>query len=415
MRDCFRRLTVSRERLPRDRRGPLRVAFLVTSLPVGGAETLLVNLLKRLDTGRVVGEVICMKERGPLGETLAESFPVHDQLLNGKYDVGVIMRLRQLLRDRQIDAVVTVGAGDKMFWGRLAAWVAGVPVIASALHSTGWPDGVGRVNRWLTPLTDAFIAVAAEHGQFMREFERFPANRISVIRNGIDTDRFRPRDESSNRSDLRKSLGVPAKTPLVGLVAALRPEKNHRRFIDVAAKVRRNVPEAHFVLIGDGPERPAIEARLQSQRLEKHVHLLGTRHDTDRLVAELDVFLLTSDNEANPVSILEALACGVPVVSSDVGSIAETVQPGNTGYLFSPDDEAAAARYVSQLLVDHPQRQRLGMAGRQRVLASGSLDTMVAGYQELFERLYDQGVVSPALPVAAEKVVGAFARESGRG
>ena len=144
---------------------PLRVMFLVTSMPVGGAETLLVNLVRRMDRRRFAPEVVCLKERGPLGEELAEELPVHFGLTAGKWDLRVLWRLTNLMKQRRADAVVTVGAGDKMFWGRLAAHRAGVPVIASALHSTGWPDGVGRLNRRLTPITHAFIGVAKPHGR----------------------------------------------------------------------------------------------------------------------------------------------------------------------------------------------------------------------------------------------------------
>ena len=159
-------------RLPRSARGPLRVLFVTTSMPVGGAETLLVNLVRSLDRRHIIPEICCLKEPGVLGTMLSKQMPVHFGLIDHKFDWRVLGRLHRLLNGRQIDAVVTVGAGDKMFWGRLAAWRADVPVIASALHSTGWPDGVTRMNRWLTPITDAFIAVAAEHGRFLIENER---------------------------------------------------------------------------------------------------------------------------------------------------------------------------------------------------------------------------------------------------
>ncbi len=139
---------------------PLRTLFVITSMPVGGAEVLLDNLIRRFDRQRIAPELCCLKELGPLGEELAGEFPVHANLIGGKLDIAVLWRLVRLMRRRKIDAVVTVGAGDKMFWGRLAAKLAGVPVICSALHSTGWPDGVGRLNRWLTPITDGFIGVA---------------------------------------------------------------------------------------------------------------------------------------------------------------------------------------------------------------------------------------------------------------
>ena len=142
--------------IPLADRGPLRVMFLITSMPVGGAETLLVNLIRRLDRERFAPELACLKQLGPLGEELAGEIPAHHGLLNRKYDLRILPRLTKLLARRKIDAVVTVGAGDKMFWGRLAAWRAGAPVVLSALHSTGWPDGIGRLNRLLTPITDGF-------------------------------------------------------------------------------------------------------------------------------------------------------------------------------------------------------------------------------------------------------------------
>jgi glycosyltransferase involved in cell wall biosynthesis len=119
------------------------------------------------------------------------------------------------MRQRRTDAVVTVGAGDKMFWGRLAARIAGVPVICSALHSTGWPDGVGRLNRLLTKITDAFIAVAGHHGQYLIEQERFPAAKVHVIRNGIDSQRFSP--STTAKSTLLRELALGEETQLVGI------------------------------------------------------------------------------------------------------------------------------------------------------------------------------------------------------
>jgi len=175
------------DRAPLKLARPLRVMFLVTSMPVGGAETLLAALVRQLDRRWFAPEIGCLKERGPLGEELAAELPVHHDLLAHKYDLRIWPRLVRLLRERQIDAVVTVGAGDKMFWGRLAARRVGVPVILSALHSTGWPDGVGRLNRLLTPITDGFIAVADSHGAFMIAEERFPAEKVFVIPNGVDT------------------------------------------------------------------------------------------------------------------------------------------------------------------------------------------------------------------------------------
>lgn len=372
---------------PRNNRGPLRVMFLITSMPVGGAETLLVNLIRRLDRSRFTPELGCLKELGPLGEELAAEIPVHDHLLAHKYDVLVLGRLSKLMRDRQIDAVVTVGAGDKMFWGRLAAWKSNVPVILAALHSTGWPDGVGRLNRMLTPLTDAFIAVAEEHGRFLVDFERFPKRKVAVISNGIDTDRFQ--FNSSARSDIRRELGIDAQAPVCGIVAALRPEKNHELFLAAAAKVRDQLPDARFLIVGDGETRAKLESICESHNLNHHVHFVGSRPDIPELLSTMDLFGLTSHNEANPVSILEAMSIGLPVVSTRVGSIAESVADGETGYLTDPGDADQIAAYWTELLSDPEKRNQFGQAGREEATENWSLTSMVNGYESLIERIYD--------------------------
>ncbi|QDU87440.1 GDP-mannose-dependent alpha-(1-6)-phosphatidylinositol monomannoside mannosyltransferase [Pirellulimonas nuda] len=365
----------------------MRVAFIQTTMIVGGAETLLVNLIRRLDRTRFQPELVCLKDRGPLGDLLADEVPVHANLLSGKHDLRVLPRLARLLRKRKIDAVVTVGAGDKMFWGRLAAKRAGVPVIAAALHSTGWPDVVGRLNRMLTPWTDAFIGCAPSHGRFLVEQERFPAAKVFVIPNGVDTQRFAP---PVDRAAIRAELGLHPTAPVVGILAALRPEKNHEMFLHVAALVRRQLRDARFLVIGDGPRRAELEALAQELGLADYVCFLGNRDDVPRVIGATDVMTLTSRIEASPVSILEAMAVGRPVVATRVGSVAETVTEGQTGCLVDSDDQAAMVDRVAELLCDPLRAEAYGRAGRTWVVQQRSLSVMVEGYEELLEDLYQR-------------------------
>jgi glycosyltransferase involved in cell wall biosynthesis len=364
---------------------PLRVMFIHTLMPVGGAETLLVNLIRRLDRERFSPEVCCLKFPGPLGEVLKREVPFHSHLLANKYDVRVLPRLAALLRRRQIDAVVTVGAGDRMFWGRLAARLAGVPVVLTALHSTGWPDCVGRLNRMLTPITDGFIAVAEEHGRYLREVEKFPAYKVFVIPNGVDIERFQPRPADPR---LRQELGLPLGAPVVGIVAALRPEKNHELFLRVAARVSDRAPKCHFLIVGDGELRAPLEELTQQLGLQQRVHFLGTRSDIPEVIALMDIVVLTSKMEASPVTILEAMACGKPFVAPRVGSIPETIVDGTTGVLVEPGDEEGLARGVLRLLDDPRLARQWGQAARQRVVERYSLETMVQRYEQLLMRLF---------------------------
>jgi glycosyltransferase involved in cell wall biosynthesis len=365
---------------------PLRVMFIITSMPVGGAETLLVNLARRLDRNRFAPELCCLKERGPLGEALSGELPVFCELIAHKYDLRVLPRLRGLLLRRHIDAVITVGAGDKMFWGRLAARRAGVPVVLAALHSTGWPDGIGRLNRLLTPWTDAFIAVAEEHGRFLIRHEGFPQHKVCVIPNGIDTQCFRPDDLA--RQQIRRELGISRTAPVFGMVAALRPEKNHPLLISAAQRVLRQVPQARFLIVGDGPERPKLEAHVRQCRMEHPLLFLGNRHDVSSVLASLDAFVLTSHNEANPVSILEAMSSELPIVATRVGSISEVVRHGVEGFLVDPDDCEALAELMIGLARDAGQRRRMGGACRRRVQDIGCVEAMVGGYEGLIESIY---------------------------
>lgn len=370
-------------RLSPDRR--LSVMFAVTSLNYGGAETLLSNLIQRIDRTRFSPELCCIKTRGLLGDLLAESIPTYAYGSRSKCDVRVLSWMSKLFHRRNVDALVTVGAGDKMFWGRLAARRVGVPVIVSALHTTGWPNCVGRLNRWLTPLNDAFVGVARSHGQFLVQGERFPAEKVHVIPNGVDTDRFAP---GARNPALVHELGLPADAPVAGIVARLDKVKNHEMYLRVAAEVRRHVPQAHFLIIGDGPRRAQLESLAADLRIQDGVHFLGDRADVPALLRLMDVFLLTSHNEANPVSILESLATGVPVIATRVGSIPETVLDGQTGYLVEPGDEAQMAERISELFRSPERARQMGAAGRDHVVKHWSLKQMVSRYETLIANLY---------------------------
>ena len=281
----------SRDLRPLDDRGPLNVMFMLTSMPVGGAETLLEKLVRRM-SDQFRPHICCLKEAGELGEQISAEFPFESELIHHKYDLRVLGRLKRLFRKNKIDAVVTVGAGDKMFWARLAAKRAGIPVILSALHSTGWPDGVGKLNRLLTKITDSFIAVANSHGEFLVDFENFPKAKVRVIPNGIDVERFR--SHRYDRAKTRKELGIGESDLVCGIIAALRPEKNHLLFLRSAATTLTEFPNAKFVIVGDGQERPMLETAVNDLAIKQNVIFTGSRSDVPELLSAFDVFRVNS-------------------------------------------------------------------------------------------------------------------------
>ena len=365
----------------------LKVMFLHTSVAVGGAESLLLDLIRRLDRSRFAPELCCLKSLGSQGEILAREIPVFQGLIRHKYDTRVIFRLARLMRERQVDAIVTVGAGDKMFWGRLAARLAKVPVVLCAIHSTGWPDPIGRLNKLLTRWTDAFIALAEPHRRYLIDEVGLPEEKVRIIPNGIDLERYQRKPPDEN---LRRKLGLSAGAPVAGIVARLRSEKNVEMFLDVAGEVGRELPETQFLIVGDGPDRAALEERSARLGLDDRVRFLGNREDIPELLSLFDVFLLTSHIEASPVSIREAFALGKPVVATRVGSVAEAVSDGQNGYLVDPGDAEAMTRRVVELLRDPEQARAMGLAGREYVERYASLEMMVSGYEDLIDEIYSR-------------------------
>lgn len=368
-------------------RSPLRVMFLHTSMEVGGAEIITANLVRRLPPDRFIPEIVCLKSPGTLGAVLAAELPVHSDLLAHKFDARVLFRLAQLFRRRGTDVVITVGAGDKMFWGRLAAKIAKVPVVISAIHSTGWPDSIGRLNRCLTPYTDAFIAVAESHRQYLIDREGLSARKLVVVPNGVDTGRFAPRQD---RRAIRERIGIDDATQVVILVAALRPEKNHELFIETARRVALEIPTVRFLVVGDGPCRPHLERLANENGASKNVRFLGSRGDVAELLAASDIFLLTSKVEANPVSILEAMSAALPVVATRVGSVPDVIADGHTGYLVPSENPEEMAKRVISLLENPTQSLRMGIAGRRSVVENWSIERLISGYANLMEKIYDR-------------------------
>ena len=362
------------------RRPPVRVMFLHTTADIGGAETITLNLIRRLDRSRFQPELCCLKVAGDdrrnavggnprLRSAAAKQIRSARAAATGAAVAASADRRDHFRRRRRQDVLGAVGRSA----GRRAGDL-------SAIHSTGFPDRIGRLNRTLTPLTDMFIGVADAHGRYLVEQERFPAEKVCVIPNGIDTDRFRPR---AANPELRRRLGLRP-GPVAGTVARLGPEKNHELFLEAAACARREVPDAQFLLIGDGPLDDFLRQRARQLGIADCVHFLGWRSDVAELLGLLDVFLLTSHIEANPVSILEALATGVPVVSTRVGSVAETVG-ADAGFLVEPGDAAAIAGHLVRLFHNPILARTMGMAGRESVLRRWSLDQMVLRYEDLIE------------------------------
>ena len=196
-------------------------------------------------------------------------------------------------------------------------------------------------------------------------------------------------------------MDLPSGVPTAAIVAALRPEKNHELFLRAAALVRRQLPQARFLVVGDGPRRTEMEILARQLSLDESVRFLGARRDIPEILALADIFVLTSHMEANPVSILEAMAVEKPVVATRVGSVPETVLDGKTGYLATPGSAEEIASRMVDLLRSPDAATAMGRAAREEVIAHWSVQRMVSGYEELLSEIY--AARRPARPFCLPK------------
>jgi glycosyltransferase involved in cell wall biosynthesis len=370
------------------------VQFVVADLRFGGAQRHETTLLPRMDPARFTPSVICIGEEGGLFAALTaagvEARALH---LGGKRNAVRALRELVSITRRSRPDVVVVRSYNAEILGRIAARIAGVEHTVMWVHNTvdltprSWVRTTA--DRALTRWTSAYFGVAETQRRYLVDELGYPNDKIRIIRNGVDLALF---DPNTDRGVLAE-FGFAEGDPVVGIVAALFPWKDHATLLRAARIVIDEMPRVRFLVVGDGETRPQLETLCSDLRITPNVHFTGARDDVARLLCAIDIFALTSTSEAFPISLLEAMACGRPAVCSDVGGIPEVLNHGESGYLVPPrDPHQLAARLVS-LLSDSQTARRMGRAGRDRVEAEFSLDRSVAAAEQAIEDVVSGHVV----------------------
>lgn len=379
-----------------------KVVVMNASLNLGGAERTLAEVARRLDRSRFDVHVICLYEAGPVGEGLrSEGVPVTDRLLAHKADFRGLFQLVRTFRRLRPDVLYYNNQPLTQLWGWSAAFLARVPATVTVFHfASRRPRGARRgllVNRLLGKRVDACVALSEAHKRYVAEIERIPEDRIVVIPNGIDVAAFSVAPDAAR--ELRRDLGISAERVVVSIVAQLRPEKNHAMLLRAARQVLGRWPQTTFLIVGDGDERGGLERVARDLGVEHHVHFLGARSDVPSVMAASDIGVLCSFGEAFPLSVLEFMAAGRPVVSTDVGSINEIVEPGRTGNLVPSDDSAALAEALGRLIGDRDARAAMGVAARARVQEEFTVERMIERTEDLLGGvLAGRRLAAPARP-----------------
>jgi glycosyltransferase involved in cell wall biosynthesis len=297
-------------------------------------------------------------------------------------DLDLCARLAGVLRDEGAGLVHTHNAAAHLY-GSIAARLAGRRTrVVHTKHGRNEPDHARRVlaNRLASALSHRVVAVSDDAAAVAVEIERVPARKVITIGNGVDTAAFRPR---AGAAAAREVLGTPRDGFHVGCVARLVPVKDHRTLLDAFARFQAVRPDAHLTLVGDGPERAALEEHAALLDLDRAVTFVGARGEVASILAAFDVFALASRSEGISLTLLEAASAGLPVVATRVGGNDEVVVDGETGFLVPAGDPAAFAEALA-VLSERPSRATMGAAGRARVERRFSLERMTGAYAELY-------------------------------
>jgi glycosyltransferase involved in cell wall biosynthesis len=370
--------TLRRRRMPRR----VRIAFVIDAIDSweeGGTERQLKALIESLDGDFFEPELFFLRQSRDLPPS---EFPCPVRVAGqGRSRFLLLRRLFKLIRERQPD-IVQCFFRDGTYYGTVAAFLARVPVIVSVRRNAGhWISALDRLAlKVINPMTDSWQCNSRAAFEFLHHKENVPAWRIDILPNAIDMQKFsRPAD--SVRAAFRSSLGVSQSTLVVVSVANLTPVKDPGVILEAAPEVIASIPETRFLIVGEGPLRGELEARIEELGLAEAVKLCGAQTDVRPFLACADIGLLTSRSEGSSNSLLEYMAMGLPSVVSDIPANREFVE----GVFF----EAGDSRHLSETIRDlwHNAGMRAHLRDRYRQQAADfGLDALARRAQSYYMR-----------------------------
>ena len=332
------------------------------------------------------------------GHEVTVACPAHARMANeaARFGVPVValpiefktiagfLALRSYLAGHAPDVVNTHSSADSWLTGLACATLGNPPAIVRTRHISA-PVAGNPVNRWLYQRAKAVVTTGESLRRHLLQALDLEPLGVSSVPTGIDTVRFSPVKCAADKSAAKLALGLDPAQRHLGIVATLRSWKGHLFLLDAFAQLER--PDLRLLIVGEGPMRGPIEAKIAALNLGERVTLTGQRSDPEHWLQALDVFCLPSyANEGVPQAILQAMLCGLPIVTTPVGAILEAVSDGDTALVVPPRDAAALAVAIARLLDDSALAARLGDAARRVASADFSRDAMLDHMETIFEQ-----------------------------
>lgn len=357
-------------------RGKINLMALIVSMPVGGVETQLLSVLRRLNKDRYNVSICCIKDLGVLGEKAADSgikMIALNLMKSNRFSPGIARQISRTIREHNVHILWTHQYVANLY-GRIAVLPSGMPAVISNFHALYDNPKMHRrfFNRLLSGRTDFMVAVSDAVAADMKTYDRVSAEKIRVIHNGIDLSVF---DIKASKAECRRELGLPEDDMIVGTIGRLSEEKDHKVIIDALLSMPDGVKG---LIIGDGPLRKRLEEAGQKRfyftgQMEYNVIPLALN--------AMDIFCSSSLWEGFGMAVVEAMASGLPVVASDIGSHREVL--GEAGRFFPAGDAEALAKSLNMILDDTSLRRSLAGKAKERA-ALFSIEETVAAYDRLF-------------------------------
>jgi sugar transferase (PEP-CTERM/EpsH1 system associated) len=367
----------------------LRVMHVVQKLGFGGAEVGVLKVVNGLQARGLSTSICSLRPPSALDDRLAPGVKLFQLGQRSGNSPRSVWRLYKTLVEER-PHILHTHSWATLIEGLLAARLARVPVVVHGEHGTldTRPRTVA-VQRWAWRRADVVLSVSSRLAERMAAQVGYPLDRIRVIRNGVDLDRFRV----GSSADLRARLNLPADALVVGTIGRMVPVKDQRSLINAIALLREGGVDCSAVLVGDGPLRGELQRYAAERGVESYVHFAGERHDVHEIIRAFDVFALVSISEGLSNTTMEAMASGIPVVATRVGGADELVVDGTTGRLVPPSSPTALADALKSLLQDERRRAAFGAAARERMEGEFGLSRMISNYEQLYRELWPpQGV-----------------------
>lgn len=347
---------------------------------MGGAERTVASLAQGLDKKRFNPIICCLNEKGSLAEGL-EKVGIDVIALNkrGKFDFSVVNRLADIMKVHSVQIVHTHLWGANL-WGRIAAKKAKVPVVIAHEHGIELYRGFVHAlcDKFLYQNTSALLFVSeASQKLFLSKVKVNPA-KCRVIYNGVDTTRFRLLPRTKAKDLTLVSVGRMVK------------EKGFEYLLKAMVAVGTSRPRATLTLVGDGPQYTRLTQIKDALNLNGRVVFLGTQDTISEILSQADIFVLPSIKEAVPLSILEAMASGLPVIATDVGGVKEVVIHNQTGIIVQPKQPQELAHAILTLMNNETKRKSMAAQGRLRIERYFSQEKFLDTVEKLYEELLHQ-------------------------